>query len=201
MKNKEYYESLNLNKYYSRENLVAKVPLFSLDKKDFIIMLNIMYEDQYLTHFVQKENYREEEHYEMGDEEYLNKFCNNGYLDVKDVKYLEEYPEEEYMKNFFRDKDGNFSYKVYYLNYEIFDSFKDFLMSERYPFIETLDVIYEISSRNTEKYYRKFIVFDTINKNYIIPKLDNFLDNEVCAYGYVDCKNEKIFCFDKNDLK
>ena len=54
-------------------------------------MLNIMYEDQYLSYFKQRENYSEQDYYEMDYDEYLDEFGNNGDLDVKDVKDLEEY--------------------------------------------------------------------------------------------------------------
>ena len=99
---------LDLNDYDSFSKIYQKTlknaPLFSVDKDDFILMLNIMYEDQYLSYFKQKGNYSEREYYEMDYDEYLDEFGDNGDLDVKDVKDIEEY---QASKNFiFDDKES-----------------------------------------------------------------------------------------------
>ena len=69
----KYYKDrdsdLDLNDFGSFSKLYQKTlknaPLFSVDKEDFILMLNIMYEDQYLSYFKQKGKYSERNYYEM----------------------------------------------------------------------------------------------------------------------------------------
>ena len=199
---------------YSRRDIIEKAPFFSLDKEDFIIMLNIMYEDQYLTYFKQKYNYKERDYYKMGDEEYLNKNGDNGYLDVKDVKVLEQFientnfeieksgsdsdsdsdSEDEIIKEYYKNRNPRYNlnliYKIKYLTYKRFVSLKENLMSERYPFIERSNVIYEISKQYSSSYlnilfYRKFVLFDPINKNYFIPY---YYDDKVFVYRKIFTK-------------
>ena len=97
--------------------LLENAPLYSTDKYDFITMLNIMYEDQYLSYF-KEEDYSEEDDYIMTDEEYLKEYGSKGDIDVKDVENLKK--EEDFCT-------GSF--------------FKENLMSEEYPFIERKKVI------------------------------------------------------------
>ena len=54
-------------------------------------------------------------------------------------------------------------------------------MSEEYSFIERLSVIYELSDRNKYGFYRRFIIFDPINKNYFIPDNNYDIDNDIYA--------------------
>ena len=69
------HPDLDLNDYDSFckhwEKTIKNAPLYSIDKYDFSIMLNIMYEDQYLSYFKKEEDYSESDHYEIGDEKYL----------------------------------------------------------------------------------------------------------------------------------
>ena len=127
--------------------LLENVPLYSTDKYDFIAMLNIMYEDQYLSKFKEKDNYSEEDDYTMTDEEYGNK----GDLDVKDVENLEkEEKEKEEEEDFLTGSFLNVS------------SFKQNLMEEEYPFIERKKVIYEICERKKD-IRRRYLIYDPVN--------------------------------------
>ena len=119
----------DLNDYVSFSNywqkLLENAPLKSTDKNDFITMLNIMYEDQYLSHFKEKNNYSEEDDYKMIDYEY-----GKGDLDVKDVENLKKQDYKDSIENLF----------------------KSYLMSEEYPFIQRKKVIYEICGIEKKKF-------------------------------------------------
>ena len=136
--------------------LLENAPLYSTDKYDFITMLNIMYEDQYLSNFKEKNNYSEEDDYIMTDEEYLKEYGNKGDLDVKDVENLEK---EYFCK-------GSF--------------FKQNLMSEEYPFIERKKVIYEICERKKD-ISRRYLIYDPVNNFCSFYTFENIFDNYI--YG------------------
>ena len=136
--------------------LLENAPLYSTDKYDFITMLNIMYEDQYLSNFKEKNNYSEDDDYIMTDEEYLKEYKSKGDLDVKDVENLEK---EYFCK-------GSF--------------FKQNLMSEEYPFIERKKVIYEICEREKDL-YRRYIIYDPVNNFCSFYTFENIFDNYI--YG------------------
>ena len=63
-------------------------------------------------------------------------------------------------------------------------------MSEKYAFIQRSNVIYELNGRGEDKdeFYRRFIVFDPINKNYIIPDFKYYPDDLLFAFEYIDNK-------------
>ena len=134
--------------------LLENAPLYSTDKYDFITMLNIMYEDQYLSYF-KEEDYSEEDDYIMTDEEYLKEYGSKGDIDVKDVENLKK--EEEDFCN------GSF--------------FKKNLMSEEYPFIERKKVIYELCERNERSFYRRYLIYDPINNFFRFYQLRDDFDN------------------------
>ena len=136
--------------------LLENAPLYSTDKYDFITMLNIMYEDQYLSNFKEKNNYSEEDDYIMTDEEYLKEYGSKGDLDVKDVENLEK---EDFCK-------GSF--------------FKQNLMSEEYPFIERKKVIYEICERE-KNLCRRYLIYDPVNNFCSFCTFENIFDNYI--YG------------------
>ena len=135
--------------------LLENAPLYSTDKYDFITMLNIMYEDQYLSNFKEKNNYSEDD-YIMTEEEYLKEYKSKGDLDVKDVENLEK---EYFCK-------GSF--------------FKQNLMTEEYPFIERKKVIYEICEREKDL-YRRYIIYDPVNNFCSFYTFENIFDNYI--YG------------------
>ena len=128
--------------------LLENAPLYSTDKYDFITMLNIMYEDQYLSNFKEKNNYSEDDDYIMTDEEYLKEYKSKGDLDVKDVENLEK---EYFGKESFKEE--------YFFKHNFF---KQNLMSEEYPFIERKKVIYEICEREKDL-NRRYIIYDPVN--------------------------------------
>ena len=123
--------------YY--EKILNNTPPVLLDKYDFIEMLNIMYEDQYLSRFM--EEYVEDEIYKN-----LEKNSSEGYIDVEDVENLIKKEKEKEKFSFF---NGGF--------------LKQTLMSKEYPFIETKKVIYEICDRDKGYFYRRYLIYDPIN--------------------------------------
>ena len=72
------------NEYWNK--LLENATFNSTDKYDFITMLNIMYEDQYLSHFKEEYNYSEHDDYEMTEDEYLKEFGSKGDLNAEDVE-------------------------------------------------------------------------------------------------------------------
>ena len=146
--------------------LLENAPLYSTDKYDFITMLNIMYEDQYLSNFKEKNNYSEEDDYIMTDEEYLKEYGSKGDLDAKDVENLEKEEKEE--EDFLI---GSFL-KV--------GSFKQNLMSEEYPFIERKKGIYEICEREKDM-SRRYLIYDPVNNFCSFYTFENIFDNYI--YG------------------
>ena len=142
-----------VNFYSYWHKLLKNAPLKSTDKNDFIIMLNIMYEDQYLSHF-KKESYSEENDYKMIDDEYGNK----GDLDVKDFENLKK---QDY-------------------KYSIENLFKSYLMSEEYPFIQRKKVIYEICERE-KNLYRRYLIYDPVNNFCSFYTFEDIFDNYI--YG------------------
>ena len=150
--NYDYYEDLKQS--------IEDSPETSYNKKDFIKMLNIMYEDQYLVDFTY-EFYEYEECYDFYEKDYKK-------------KYLEEYIErnEDY-----KDYGG---YDDYFNMFEKdFLSLKDYKMSSRFMYIETKNVVYELEDWADIKSYRRIIIFDPINNNYIVP-IDKQIDNLYC---------------------
>ena len=146
--------------------LLENAPLYSTDKYDFITMLNIMYEDQYLSNFKEKNNYSEEDDYIMTEEEYLKEYKSKGDLDVKDVENLEkEYFGKESLSKLFFKRES---------------SFKQNLMEEEYPFIERKEVIYEICERNTDL-SRRYIIYDPVNNFRSFYTFENIFDDNI--YG------------------
>ena len=146
--------------------LLENAPLYSTDKYDFITMLNIMYEDQYLSNFKEKNNYSEDDDYIMTDEEYLKEYKTKGDLDVKDVENLEkEYFCKGSLSKLFFKKES---------------SFKQNLMSEEYPFIERKKVIYEICEREKDL-SRRYIIYDPVNNFCSFYTFENIFDNYI--YG------------------
>ena len=136
--------------------LLENAPLYSTDKYDFVTMLNIMYEDQYLSNFKEKNNYSEDDDYIMTDEEYLKEYGSKGDLDVKEIENLEK---EYFCK-------GSF--------------FKQILMSEEYPFIERKKVIYEICEREKDL-NRRYLIYDPVNNFCSFYRFENIFDNYI--YG------------------
>ena len=123
------------------EKQINKAPLKSTDKYDFITMLNIMYEDQYLSYF-KKECYSEsdDEYYSESDDEYGSK----GELDVEDIKKKEKEKDEECFFN--------------HVNF-----LKEILMKEEYPFIQRKKVIYKLCEREAKYFYRRYLIYDPLN--------------------------------------
>ena len=165
----------NFEKYWDK--LVKKAPLKSVDKNDFITMLNIMYEDQYLDNFKEKNNYLEEDDYLMSEDEYLKLHNGNkGEIDVKDVENFEEIKRERNRKKF---EDLGF-------NFENIDfgfgnrSLKQGLMEKEYPFIETKNVIYKLCGRESDS-YREYLIFDPVNNFCSFYPNEKILDNYI--YG------------------
>ena len=130
------------NDYWNK--LLENVPLKSTDKYDFITMLNIMYEDQYLTHFKEEYNYSEHDDYKMTEEEYLKEFGSKGDLNAEDVENLK--------------REQNYEISVVEDN-----SLKEIFMSEEYPFIERKKVIYELCDREAKCFYRRYLIYDPLN--------------------------------------
>ena len=145
--------------------LLENAPLYSTDKYDFISMLNIMYEDQYLSNFKEKDNYLEEDDYIMTDEEYLKEYGNKGDLDVKDVENYENFQQEKKLKQ-----------EVFPTRY----SFKQNLMEEEYYFIERKKVIYEICDREKDL-YRRYLIYDPVNNFCFFYTFKDIFDNYI--YG------------------
>ena len=54
-------------------------------------------------------------------------------------------------------------------------------MSKEYPFIKNQSVIYEICDRDKYDFYRRFIIYDPINKNFFLPDNDYNIDNYIYA--------------------
>ena len=168
----------NFEKYWDK--LVKKAPLKSVDKNDFITMLNIMYEDQYLDNFKEKNNYLEIDDYLMSEDEYLK--SHNGYkgeIDAKDVKNFEKIKRERNRKNFedlglniedFENIDFGFGAR----------SLKQGLMEKEYPFIETKNVIYKLCGRESDS-YREYLIFDPVNNFCSFYPYEEILDNYI--YG------------------
>ena len=146
------------------QKLLENAPLYYTDKYDFITMLNIMYEDQYLSKFKEKNYYSEEDDYIMTDEEYLEEYDSKGDLDVKDVENLKKEKEEDFFRGIFR--------KV--------RSFKESLMEEEYYFIERKKVIYEICEREKDL-YRRYLIYDPVNNFCSFYTFQNIFDNYI--YG------------------
>ena len=121
----------SFNDYWNK--LVENAFPYSTDKQDFITMLNIMYEDQYLSNFKEKNNEPDK-----------------GYLDVEDVENYEKNQEEKKKEFCFFDL------------FKIRKSLKENLMYEEYYFIETQKVIYELCEREKDS-YRSYIVYDPVN--------------------------------------
>ena len=165
-----FYDYNSFKKF--KENTLKNAPLCSTDKYDFMAMLNIMYEDQYLSYF-KEENYLEHKHYEMGDDKYLEKFGHNGDLDVKDIKDIEEFGRngDLVVKDFKGIGELGLNVDLDFLSFvNCFKkiSIKENLMTEEYPFIKRLSVIYELCDRDKHDFYRRFIIFDPINKNFFL---------------------------------
>ena len=200
---------LDSNYYY--EKILNNAPLISFDKYDFIKMLNVMYEDQYLSHFKQKGNYYEREDYEMDNDKYMDEFGDNGDLDVKDVKDIEEYLSSEnsiynvdkeslvddrrllnrgdkisfddYINENSNRKKTHLNPKIKYVNKNCnrFTSFKENLMSKEYPFIKTKKVVYEICERSNGDFYRRYIIYDPVNSFCSFYSYNDIFDNDI--YG------------------
>ena len=149
---------VTFNDYW--EKLLENAPLYSTDKNDFIKMLNIMYEDQYLSHFKEKYNYSERDDYAETEDKYLKEFGSNGDLNAEDVEKLK------------REQ-----------NYEIYvvkdNSLKEIFMSEEYPFIKRKKVIYELCERKKKHFYRRYLIYDPLNNfcSFYISKdiFDNYI--------------------------
>ena len=161
----------NFRKYWDK--LVKKAPLKSVDKKDFITMLNIMYEDQYLDNFKEKNNYSE-----INDYLKLHN-GNKGEIDVKDVKNFENIKRERNRKKF---EDLGLNIK----DLENIDfgfgrgNLKEGLMEKEYPFIERKNVIYKLCGR--ERYsYREYLIYDPVNNFCSFYPNEENLDNYI--YG------------------
>ena len=147
----------SFKKYWNK--LLKNAPLKSTDKNDFITMLNIIYEDQYLSHFKEEYNYSESDEYVMTDDEYLKEYGCKGDLDVKDVKNLE---------------------KQKYVSFSI-ENLKEGLMSKEYPFIERKKVSYELCGREKRYFYGRYLIFDPVNNFCSFYPLNNIFDNYI--YG------------------
>ena len=131
----------------------------------------------------------------MEYDEYVDEFGDNGDLDVKDVKDIQEYQAN---KNFIFNKESgglnidriepdlNPKVKYFKVYCDKYSYFKEEFMSEEYSFIKRLSVIYEICNRDKYYFYRRFIIFDPINKNYFIP------DNNYDINDYIYALNMKI---------
>ena len=168
----------NFEKYWDK--LLKKAPLKSVDKNDFITMLNIMYEDQYLDHFKEQLNYSEIDDYLMTEDEYLKSHNGDkGEIDAKDVKNFEKIKRERNRKNFedlglnfedFENIDFGFGYR----------SLKQGLMEKEYPFIETKNVIYKLCGRESDS-YREYLIFDPVNNFCSFYPNEEILDNYI--YG------------------
>ena len=137
-----------------------------------------MYEDQYLSYFKRKLRFIESEYYENGHDKYLKEFGYNGDLDVKDVK------DDKVMEEYQNSKISICSF----ISFDLF--FKENLMSEKYPFIKRQTFIYEVCDRYDENsiffnengnFYRRFIIFDPINKNYFLPRSYSCIDFSIYA--------------------
>ena len=150
--------------------LLENAPLYSTDKYDFITMLNIMYEDQYLSNFKQKNKYSEEDDYKLTKEEYLKKYGSKGDLDVKDVENFENFQREKELKQ--EVSIGDFFPKR--------NSYKQNLMEEEYPFIEGKKVIYEICDREKDS-YRRYLIYDPVNNFCSFYTFEDNFDNYI--YG------------------
>ena len=175
----------NFEKYWDK--LLKKAPLKSVDKNDFITMLNIMYEDQYLDHFKEQLNYSEIDDYLMTEDEYLKSHNGDkGEIDAKDVKNFEKIKRERNRKNF---EDLGLNFEDLGLNFEDFEnidfgfgyrSLKQGLMEKEYPFIETKNVIYKLCGRESDS-YREYLIFDPVNNFCSFYPNEEILDNYI--YG------------------
>ena len=135
------------------------------NKKDFIKMLNIMYEDQYLDDFTYY-FYGYEECYHFHEKDYKK-------------KYLEE----------FLERREDFKDFAPYDNYFNMIETEDNKMKTIFEHIETKNVVYELENWENINSYRKIIIFDPINNNYITPLFEE--KNEMCCIKKIK----------KNDLK
>ena len=155
------YENFKSNdeKYDFFEDLKQSIedsPETSYNEKDFIKMLNIMYEDQYLVDFTYK-FYDYEESYDFYENDYK-------------TKYLEEY----------LDRDDSYDNHFYFNMFEKdFLSLKHYKMSSRFNYIETKNVVYVLEDWEDINSCRSIIIFDPINDNYIVP-IDYQLDKLYC---------------------
>ena len=113
-------------------------------------MLNIMYEDQYLDDFTYV-FYGYEECYHYHEKDY-------------EKKYLEEFLER---REDFKDY-GHYDSYFNMINEEYL-SLKDYEMSTRFDYIKTKNVVYELEDWEDINSYRRIIIFDPINNNYIMP--------------------------------
>ena len=166
----------NFDKYWNK--LVKKAPLKSVDKNDFITMLNIMYEDQFLNHFKEKLNYSEIDDYLMTEDEYLK--SHNGFkgeIDAKDVKNFENIKNERFRKNF-EDLGINIE-NFKNIGFGI-GNLKEGLMGKEYPFIETKNVIYKLCGRESDS-YREYLIYDPVNNFCSFYPNEKILDNYI--YG------------------
>ena len=58
-------------------------------------------------------------------------------------------------------------------------SLKDYKMRSRFDYIETKNVVYGLEDWRDINSYRKIIIFDPINNNYIVP-IDKQIDKLYC---------------------
>ena len=154
----DYYEDLKQS--------IEDSPETSYNKKDFIKMLNIMYEDQYLDDFKNiYYDYQECYDYYKKDykEKYLEKFLERR-EDFKDYEPYDSYnPNDIYFNMFKKD----------------FLSLKHYKMSSRFDYIRTKNVVYGLEDWEDINSYRRIIIFDPINNNYIVA-IDDKIDNLYC---------------------
>ena len=144
------YKKFESNDKEEFKKIFEDSPKTSYNKEDFIKMLNIMYEDQYFDDFI---------HVFYGYQE-----CYDYYEKDYKEKYLEKFTK---IREYFKDYG---SYEDYY------DMFK---MSSGFDYIETKNVVYGLEDWEDINSYRRIIIFDPINKNYIVP-IDRQIDELYC---------------------
>ena len=115
---------------------IELAPICDYDKNVFIRMLNIMYEDTYLSDFTKKYYCQYNEYKDLYD--FKNKY--NDY---------DQYPE---IDDNMDDEDCEIQTTKHRNLYTKFKS------------IETKNVVYELNNWKEESHYRMFIVYDPINK-------------------------------------
>ena len=146
--------------YRDLKQSIEDSPETSYNKKDFIKMLNIMYEDQYLDDF-NHPFYSYQECYDYYQKDYKE-------------KYLEEFTE---IRSDFKDYGGDEDY--YDMIGGDYSSLKDYKMSSRFGYIETKNVVYGLEDWEDINSYRRIIIFDPINNNYFVP-IDEQIDELYC---------------------